>query len=158
MTNHSSGRAKNRAPLDSSVSAMNPEVIRAPALPVAVAKLGVMMVIGGAVVWLAKAFVFPWMHTYLASGADHAEAVHRAQVVMLVAGVFVLALAAYVTWLGIRVLQQGQWPLAGAFVLRDTAVKRGPWVRARGILLVVLGVMLVADAIGFAVIPHLVLK
>lgn len=137
---------------------MDPEVVRAPALHIAVARLCLMVIVGGAAVWLAKAFVFPWMHTYLAGGADHAEAVHRVRVVMIGAGVFVLALAAYVIRLGIRVLRQGRWPLAGTFVLRDTPVKRGPSVRARGILFVVLGVLLAADAIGFAVVPYLVLK
>jgi hypothetical protein len=137
---------------------MDSEFVRAPPLPIALAKLGLMLAVGTSVVWLFRAFVFPWMHGYLETSATRSEAVHRATMVMLGAGAFIFALAVYVIWLGIRVLQQGQWPLAGSFVLRDTPVKRGRWVRARGIVIVVLGVLLAANAIGLALVPHFVLK
>jgi hypothetical protein len=113
-----------------------------------------MVAIGAAIVLLANAYFFPWMSRYLAGGANRAEALYRFKIVMLGAGVFVLGIAAYAGWLGVRVIQQGQWPLPGSFVLRDTPVRRGLWVRVRGITLVVLAALFAIDAIGLAVFPY----
>src|SRR5258708_29062681 len=105
---------------------MNPEVVRAPPPHVVAMKLGVVAIIGTVAVLLGKIYLFPWMHSYLDSGANHAEALHRFKVVMLGAGVFILVLAIYAGWLGLRVLRQGQCPLPGFFVVRDTPGKPRP--------------------------------
>lgn len=133
---------------------MTPEVVRAPPLRIALAKLAAMIVVGAAMVLFAKACLSPWVTGYLGGAANRAEALYRFKIVMLGAGVFVLGIAAYAGWLGIRVMQQGQWPLPGSFVVRDTPVRHGRWVRARGIMLVVPAALLVADAVGLAVFPY----
>ena len=135
---------------------MDSDIIRAPPIHIALAKLGAMLALGAAIVVLAKAYFFPWMRGYLGDAVTHAEALHRFKIVMLGAGAFAMGLAAYAGWLGVRVIQLGQWPLPGAFVLRDTPVRHGRWVRARGIVLIVLAALLAADAIGLAVLPYFV--
>ncbi|TLY52735.1 MAG: hypothetical protein E6K53_03385 [Gammaproteobacteria bacterium] len=117
-------------------------------------KLGVVAIVGGLILLLAKVYFFPWLRGYLDSGANHAEALHRFKLVMLGSGVVVLVLAIYAGQLGLRVLRQGQWPLADSFVVRDTAVKRGRVARARGILFVVLAALLAVDALGLATLPY----
>lgn len=131
------------------------EVVRAPPLRIALAKLGAMVFVGALVVLLSKQYFFPWMKEYLAVTHDRAEALRRFEIVMLGAATVVLGLAASAGWLGVRVLRQGQWPLAGAFVLRDTPLRRGRWVRVRGIALIVVAVLFAADAIGLALLPWL---
>ena len=137
---------------------MNPEVVRAPPPRIVAIKLGIVASVGLLAVLLGKIYFFPWMHSYLDSGSNHAEALQRFKNVMFGAGAFVLVLATYAGWLGFRVLRQGQWPLADAFVVRDTLVKRGRLVRARGILFVVLAVLLAVDALGLAAIPYLMAR
>lgn len=133
---------------------MNPELVRAPPPRIVAMRLGVVASVGVLAVLLGKIYFFPWMHSYLDSGANHAEALQRFKNIMLGAGAFVLVLATYAGWLGFRVLRQGQWPLADAFVVRDTLVKRGRLVRARGILFVVLAILLAIDAVALVAIPY----
>lgn len=133
---------------------MNPELVRAPPPRIVAMRLGVVASVAVLAVLLGKLYLFPWMHSYLDSGANHAEALQRFKNVMLGAGAFVLVLATYAGWLGFCVLRQGQWPLADAFVVRDTLVKRGRLVRARGILFVVLAILLAIDAVALVAIPY----
>lgn len=141
-----------------SPASMDVEVVRAPPRRLVLVRLGAMVAIGAVVVLLGKGYFFPWLREYLAVADDRAEAMYRFKLVMLGAGTVVLAIAAWAGWLGIRVLQQGRWPLEGSFVVRDTPVRRGRRARARGILFVVLAVLFAADAIGLVLAPWLMFR
>lgn len=133
---------------------MNPEVVRAPPTHVVLARLGLWIAAGALLVVLGKLLLFPWLRSYLESGIDPAEGIRRFKAVMLGFGVAVFLPGVHVCRLGVRVLRQGRWPLAGSFVLRDTPVRRGRAVRARGYLFVLLGVILGLDAVCLALVPY----
>jgi hypothetical protein len=133
---------------------MNPEIVRAPPTRVVLARLGFWIAAGALLVALGKLFLFPWLRSYLQSGIDPAEGMRRFKAVMFGFGVAVFLPAVHACRLGVRVLRQGQWPLAGSFVLRDTPVRRGRAVCARGYLFIVLGVILGLDAVCLALVPY----
>ena len=66
-----------------------------------------------------------------------------------------LAAAAYLVWLAVRVFQTGQWPLPGALVIRDTVVTQGRWAYARALLFLVLAGAFVGLTIMALQFPHL---
>ena len=68
--------------------------------------------------------------------------------VLLTAPVFVFA--AYLGWLGHRVIRAGRFPLASMRVYRDTAVLTGRAAERRGRLFQTLGIALAALAIAIA--------
>lgn len=133
---------------------MNQDMLRAPPRRVAVAKLAVMLLAGILAVILINEALIPFMRQYLDASVDRADSVRRLSVVLGIVGLFFFAVAGSICSLGTRVLRQGQWPLPGTFVMRDTPVQRGRWVRARGIGLVILGALLGLSAIVVALIPY----
>jgi len=86
---------------------------------------------------------------------DATELVFRLRVVFAGLGLSILAAAGYVFHIGRRVLQAGQWPLPGSFVLRDTPVITGRGVRLRAWAMIAWSAVATAFAIFAALLPDL---
>ncbi len=133
---------------------MNQDMLRAPPRRVAITKLALMLLAGILAVIFINEVLMPQMRQYLDASVDRADAIHRLSVVLGSVGLLTFASAGYICFLGTRVLRQGQWPLPDTFVLRDTPIQRGRWVRVRGIGLLILGGLLALNAIAVALIPY----
>jgi len=134
---------------------MSNQILRAPPFKQRVTKLALWIVIGATVVAAAEFWFFPWLRVWL-SVKDEAELLFRLRVVFggLALGIF--AAAAYVFHTGRRVLRTGQWPLPGAFVLRDTPLVTGRGVRWRGWGMIAWAVLAAALAVFAALMPELI--
>jgi len=116
----------------------------------------VVLLIGGLAIAMELWFK-QWFHEYL-SVASQTELVARIRSVFTALAVFVTAVAAWEFWFALRILRAGQWPLPGAFVLRDTPVRFGARARVRGVLVFVAAVFSAGVACYAALFPILVLK
>lgn len=96
-------------------------ILRAPPLRRRIVKLGILFGIAGLAIAFAEFGFFPWLREYLAV-TDAGDLHSRLRIVFAGLSLSILAAAAWAFHLGMRVLKFGQWPLPGAFVLRDTPV------------------------------------
>lgn len=133
-------------------------MLRAPPRRTVVTRLAVLLGIGLAFVLLCELVLLPQMRQYLDAYTDRADAMRRLTVVLAIVGAIAMAVAIHACALGIRTLRSGQWPLASAFVLRDTPIRRGRAARFRGILLIVLGVVVALDAALLPFIPYFITR
>lgn len=134
---------------------MSNKILTAPPFKQRITRLTLWIGIGAAVVAGSEFWFFPWLRGWLAV-KDEAELLFRLRVVFggLALGIF--AAAAYVFHTGRRVLRTGQWPLPGAFVLRDTAVVTGRGVRWRGWGMIVWAALAAVLAVFAALMPELI--
>ncbi len=144
---------KNRN-LRAATDATTEQILRAPPMKQRITKLVIWF--GGAAIALAIAQVwfFPWLRTWL-SVKDAAELVFRLRVVFAGLALSILAAAGYVFYVGRRVLQVGQWPLPGSFVLRDTPVITGRGVRLRAWAMIAWSAVAAVLGIFAALMPEL---
>lgn len=129
------------------------EVIRAPARRVIWRKLGLMLGASVLVVVVGKRWFFPWLNHYLDPSLARVEGLRRFKLFMLWWGSSVFAGGLYLGYLGARVLREGQFPLVGTFVVRDTPIRRGLRVRVRGVAMLAFAAVLCVSAVAMALMP-----
>ena len=134
---------------------MSSEILRAPPLRVTLVKLALVIASIALLLALTRALLFPWLRAWLVASADAAEALRRFRLVAIAVALPIFAGGIWLVRLAARVSREARWQLAGAFVWRDTPVVRGRGARRRALVLLVLGLLLVADAVAFAMLPGL---
>jgi hypothetical protein len=133
---------------------MTAPILRAPPLKQRLTKLAMWIGAGVAFVAATEYWLFPWLRVWL-SVKDEAELLFRLRVVFGGLALGILAAAMYALHTGMRVLRAGQWPLPGAFVLRDTPVVTGRSVQWRGWGMIVWAAFAAALAVFAALMPAL---
>jgi hypothetical protein len=117
---------------------MQPDVIKAaPRSKVIFYRVATLVAVGSVLI-LNEVWFHPWLRRYL-SVADPVLAAARGRHVLLVFVAFVgivVFLAFFQAW---RIFRAGQFPLPGAFVSRDTPVRRGPAAAMIAIFFILLG-------------------
>lgn len=133
---------------------MTVQILRAPPLKQRLTKLALWIGAGAAFVAATEYWLFPWLRVWL-SVKDEADLLFRLRVVFGGLALGILAAAVYAFDTGRRVLRAGQWPLPGAFVLRDTPVVTGRGVRWRGWGMIVWAALAAVLAVFAALLPAL---
>lgn len=129
-------------------------VVRAPPRAAVAKRLGVLFALGVALAVLGTQVVLPGVRSYL-FGATRLQILERAEHVMFAVAAL-LAFGAVVSLVhGVRILRAGRWPLRGAFVVRDTVVRRGRGANLRGWTLVLLAVLQLALALWTSLLPRM---
>ena len=143
----------DRTPLPSPDTAK--PILRAPPLRQRIVKLGILFGIAGVAIAVAEFRFFPWLREYLAV-TDAGELHSRLRIVFAGLSLSILAAAAWAFHLGMRVLKIGQWPLPGAFVLRDTPVSTGRRARIMAWAMIVWAVCVAALGVFAALLPDMI--
>lgn len=96
--------------------------------------------------------VLPYVRRYLA-GASRFEIANHMQNVLFALAALMLLGSLIATWHGIRLLRAGRWPLPGAFVMKDTRVRRGDAAKALAVTFILLGATQAGLAVLALVLP-----